>query len=92
MSTTFDAPGLGHSVAPTHWLSVLFRRSWDAFRERCQRQRVRTALSDLSDRELRDIGTTPGEIEYVASNRDNDPRGVRSVEWLRNLPTMDGQI
>jgi len=32
-------------------------------------------LSELSDRELMDIGTTRGEIDYVASNRIIDPRG-----------------
>jgi hypothetical protein len=37
------------------------------------------ALFGLSDRELIDIGTTRGEIDYVASHRDIDPRGVRSA-------------
>jgi uncharacterized protein YjiS (DUF1127 family) len=37
---------------------------------------VRTALCDLSDWELKDIGTTRGEIDYVASNRGTDPRGI----------------
>jgi uncharacterized protein YjiS (DUF1127 family) len=36
-------------------------------------------LCDLSDRELMDIGTTRGEIDYVASNRLVDPRGIRSA-------------
>ena len=49
-------------------------------------------LCDLSDRELMDIGTTRGEIDYVASHRGIDPRGIRSGEWLRYLPTVDGQI
>jgi hypothetical protein len=26
-----------------------------------------------------DIGTTRGEIDYVASNRSFDPRGIRST-------------
>ncbi|WP_424579093.1 hypothetical protein [Bradyrhizobium sp. USDA 241] len=26
-----------------------------------------------------DIGITRGEIDYVASNRDTDPRGIRSA-------------
>ena len=56
-----------------------FQEYWDAFQERRKRQRLRTALCDLSDRELRDIGTTRGEIDYVASNRsDIHPRGIRS--------------
>ena len=35
---------------------------------------------DLSDSELMDIGITRGEIDYVASNRAIDPRGIRSAE------------
>jgi uncharacterized protein YjiS (DUF1127 family) len=92
MSSIFDALGLGHSAARTHRLSSFFMGYWDAFQERRQRERLRAALSDLSDRELMDIGTTRGEIDYVASNRDIDPRGIRSAEWLRYLPTVDGQI
>jgi uncharacterized protein YjiS (DUF1127 family) len=92
MSTTFDAPGLGRSAAPKHRFASFFRRHWDAFHERRQRQRLRAILSDLSDRELMDVGTTRGEIDYVASNRDSDPRGIRSAEWLRYLPTVDAQI
>jgi hypothetical protein len=51
-----------------------------------------TTLSGLSDWELLDIGTTRGEIDYVASHRDIDPRGVyppnRSKicqRWTANL-------
>ena len=47
--------------------------------ERRKRQRLRATLCDLSDRELMDIGTTRGEIDYVASNRFIDPRGIRST-------------
>ncbi|WP_449381935.1 DUF1127 domain-containing protein [Bradyrhizobium sp. UFLA05-112] len=49
-------------------------------------------MSDLSDRELVDIGITRGEIDYVASHRGIDPRGMRPGDWLRYLPTADGQI
>jgi len=42
--------------------------------------------------ELMDIGTTRGEIDYVASHRGIDPRGIRSTEWVRHLPMWDGQI
>ena len=54
--------------------SNLFKRYWDAFQERRKHQRLRATLCDLSDRELMDIGTTRGEIDYVASNRSFDPR------------------
>jgi uncharacterized protein YjiS (DUF1127 family) len=33
-------------------------------------------LDELSDRELGDIGTTRGEIAYVASNPFIEPRGI----------------
>jgi uncharacterized protein YjiS (DUF1127 family) len=36
-------------------------------------------LSCLNDFELQDIGITRGEIDYVASNRSIDPRGIRST-------------
>jgi uncharacterized protein YjiS (DUF1127 family) len=53
---------------------------WGAFQERRKRQRLIANLCDLSDRELMDIGTTRGEIDYVASNMGIDPRGIRSAE------------
>ena len=79
MSTTYGAGGLGQRAASTRHGSNLFRRYWDAFQERRKRQRLRATLCDLSDRELMDIGTTRGEIDYVASNRSFDPRGIRST-------------
>jgi uncharacterized protein YjiS (DUF1127 family) len=79
MSTTYGAAGLGQTAASTRHGSNLFRRYWDAFQERRKRQRLRATLCDLSDRELMDIGTTRGEIDYVASNRCFDPRGIRST-------------
>ena len=78
MSTTYGATGLGQTSASTLRVSSLFKRYWVAFQERRSRQRLRATLGDLSDRELMDIGTTRGEIDYVASNRDIDPRGIRS--------------
>src|ERR1700675_4616271 len=92
MSTTYGATGLGRTAVSARRVSSFFKRYWGAFQERRERQRLRLALCDLSDRELTDIGTTRGEIDYVASNRSIDPRGVRSAEWIRYLPTVDGQI
>jgi len=37
-------------------------------------------LCRMTDSELVDIGITRGEIDYVASNRGSDPRGIRSAE------------
>ena len=79
MSTTYGATGLGQAAAQPAGLS-LFKIYWDAFQEWRKRQRLRATLCDLSDRELMDIGTTRGEIDYVASNRGIDPRGIRSAE------------
>jgi uncharacterized protein YjiS (DUF1127 family) len=79
MSTTYGAAGLGQTAASRRHGSNLFKRYWDAFQERRKHQRLRATLCDLSDRELMDIGTTRGEIDYVASNRSFDPRGIRST-------------
>jgi uncharacterized protein YjiS (DUF1127 family) len=53
---------------------------WNAFQEWRKRRRLLTNLCDLSDRELMDIGITRGEIDYLASYRGCDPRGVLSGE------------
>jgi uncharacterized protein YjiS (DUF1127 family) len=57
----------------------LFKAMLDAVREWRDRERLRATLSGLSDMELTDIGTTRGEIDYVASNRGTDPRGIGSA-------------
>jgi uncharacterized protein YjiS (DUF1127 family) len=80
MSTTYSETGLGRAAASTQRLSGFFKKYWGAFQERRKRQRLRANLCDLSDRELMDIGTTRGEIDYVASHRGGDPRGIRSNE------------
>jgi uncharacterized protein YjiS (DUF1127 family) len=79
MSTIYGATGLRQTSASTRRVSSLFKRYWGAFQERRKRQRLIANLSDLSDRELMDIGTTRGEIDYVASNRLVDPGGIRSA-------------
>ena len=87
MSTTYGATGLRQTTASTRRAFSFFRKYWSALQERRERR-----LSVLSDGEPIDIGTTRGEIDYVASNRSIDPRGIRSAEWVRYLPTVDGQI
>ena len=57
MSTTYGATGLGQTAVSTRRVSSFFKTYWSAFQERRERQRLRTALCDLSDRELMDIGT-----------------------------------
>ena len=79
MSSDHSAIGLIGMTGSTRRVAGFFRRYWDAFQERRKRQSLRATLCDLSDRELMDIGTTRGEIDYVASNRLVDPRGIRSA-------------
>ena len=74
MSTTIGATASRQTAASSRRVSSFFKRYWGAFQERRKRQRLRATLCDLSDRELKDIGTTRGELDYVASNRSIDPR------------------
>jgi uncharacterized protein YjiS (DUF1127 family) len=80
MSTTYGATGLGQTAVSTRRVSSFFRRYWDAYQERRERERLRAVLYGLNHWELQDIGIARGEIEYVASNRGIDPRGARSAE------------
>ena len=50
----------------------LLKRYWRAFGEWRQRLSSRTALHDLSDRELKDIGVTREEIDHIAPHRAID--------------------
>jgi uncharacterized protein YjiS (DUF1127 family) len=79
MSTTYGATGLGQTAASRRRVSSSFKRYWRAFQERRKRERLRADLSCLNDLELKDIGIARGEIDYVASNRTIDPRGIRSI-------------
>jgi uncharacterized protein YjiS (DUF1127 family) len=79
MNTAYSTTGLAQTSASTRRIASLFRRYWGAFQERRKRLRLRATLCDLNDRELQDIGIARGEIDYVASNRSIDPRGIRSI-------------
>ncbi|WP_024518500.1 DUF1127 domain-containing protein [Bradyrhizobium sp. Tv2a-2] len=92
MSTTHGTTWLERTSVSTRHVSSFIWKCWDAFRERRERQKLLVTLSSLSDADLMDIGITRGEIYYVASHRGIDPRGIRSGEWQRYLPTADGQI
>ena len=80
MSTIHWVTGLGQTATLAGRVSRFFKACRNAFEERRQRQVLRDRLSDLSDRELVDIGITRGEIDYVASHRGIDPRGMRSCQ------------
>ena len=77
MSTIHGTTEVGFSTAKRQIYSP-FEAYWNAFVEWRKRERLRSQLSRLTDSELADIGTTRGEIDYVASHRDIDPRSIRS--------------
>ena len=57
---------------------VVLSRCWSALQERRKRARLRGALYALPDCDLRDIGISSSEIEYLALNGTDervDPRG-----------------
>ena len=69
-------------------LSVL-KQYWLAFQERHQRQSLRASLHDLSDRELRDIGVTRDEIDFIAPHRAIDRlRDSTTYLWIRSRGVM----
>ena len=80
MSITYGAAGLGRTATRARHVSNFFKRYWHAFAQWRSRERLRADLCNLSDRELMDIGTTRGEIDYVAMHQGFDPRGGRSVD------------
>jgi uncharacterized protein YjiS (DUF1127 family) len=78
MSTIGETTELGPVTARRQVYSPL-ETYWNAFQQWRKRDRLRTELYGLNDRELMDIGITRGEIDYVASNRSIDPRGILSI-------------
>ena len=78
MSTIRETTELGPVTARRQVYSPL-ETYWIAFQEWRKRQRLAN-LCDLSDRELMDIGITRSEIDYLASHRGCDARGVLSGE------------
>ncbi|KRR04109.1 hypothetical protein CQ12_36575 [Bradyrhizobium jicamae] len=79
MDTTYKVSGSKQTFAPIRIGLSLFGNCRAALLEWHERKGIRARLFDLSDRELHDIGISRGEIDYVASNRDIDPRGIRSA-------------
>ena len=79
MSTAYNAAGLGQTTASTRRVYSFLTSYWEAFQDRRKRERLRADLSCLNDFELQDIGISRDEIDFVASNRSIDPRGIRST-------------
>jgi uncharacterized protein YjiS (DUF1127 family) len=67
---------LGQPAVSTRQVPGFIRGCWNAVQDRRKREKVRAALYGLNGRDLKDIGIAHGEIEYVASNPDIDPRGT----------------
>jgi uncharacterized protein YjiS (DUF1127 family) len=78
MSTIYGTTGLGPASAKRQVYGP-FEAYWNSFQEWRKRDRLRTELHRLTDSELLDIGISRGEIDYVASHRDTDPRSIRSA-------------
>ncbi len=77
MSTIHATTELGPATAKRQVYSP-FETYWNALLEWRSRDKVRTRLCHLTDRELADIGISRGDIDYVASHRDTDPRSILS--------------
>jgi uncharacterized protein YjiS (DUF1127 family) len=73
MTIAHSADGLRQTITSGKRANF-FEGYWRAFREWRKRESVRAELHSLSDRELKDIGITHGEIDYFVSNRTIDPR------------------
>jgi uncharacterized protein YjiS (DUF1127 family) len=77
MTIASNADGLRQTITSAKRASFL-ASFWRAFQEWRKRERIRAELFSFSDRELRDIGVTRSEIDYIASNGPIEPRGGRS--------------
>jgi uncharacterized protein YjiS (DUF1127 family) len=79
----------GPPAASTRRVSSLLKRCWRAFQEQRQRQRLRSSLYDLSDRELIDIGVTRAEIDGIAAHRALDRlRDGTTQLWMLSRGVM----
>jgi len=79
MSTIYTPTRPTQTTELPRRFSRALREFWDELQDRRKQARLRADLYSLSDRELMDIGIAHAEIDYVASNRDSDPRGIRSA-------------
>jgi uncharacterized protein YjiS (DUF1127 family) len=70
---TGEPPRLNFSIQPV-W--AFFRQYWRGFQEERSRRKLRAALYELNDHDLRDIGISRCMIEHIGSNPTVDPRFV----------------
>ena len=67
--TKLTCGAAGPPIASTWRVLRFLQAYWRAFRNWRQRQRSRGSLHDLSERELRDIGLTASDIDYIEAGR-----------------------
>lgn len=79
MSTIYTPTRPTQTTELRRRFSRALREFWGELQDRRKQARLRADLYSLSNRELMDIGIARGEIDYVASNRNSDPRGIRSA-------------
>jgi uncharacterized protein YjiS (DUF1127 family) len=65
MTTSYLATGIGQATTPESLVLRLIKKHWSAHQARRERARVRAILYAMPDRELKDIGITRSEIEFV---------------------------
>ena len=74
--------GVGAAAEPAPSLLGVLEQYWRAFRGWYRSSRV--ILQDLSDRELRDIGLTRGEVDHLATGRTIDALRERARSLLNH--------
>ena len=67
--TLSEKEAAGPPVALTRSILSLLKEYWRAFRKRRQHERSRVSLHELSDRQLKDIGLTPDDIDCIFARR-----------------------
>ena len=93
MSTTYGATGLGQTAASARRFSSFFKRYWDAFQERRERERLRAILYGLSDWELKDKAlcatrSTTSPRTEVSTREASDPPDERLISgtgWMAGI-------
>lgn len=72
MTTTHRTRESGAPAATAMYISTFFKRYWRVHQERRKHQKLRAILYGLPDRDLKDMGITRSEIEYLALNSSNE--------------------
>jgi uncharacterized protein YjiS (DUF1127 family) len=88
MSITFPAPRSAQTIARPRWTAgplAALKRLWAAYNHWRTEQAAIAALRGLTDRELKDIGLTRGEIVHAA--RGHAVGGRPSSRHRRRIST-----